>query len=232
MDFYHENLTTADKKSKDPCSPADFLSAGIFGILGYSIKDRSICKLKSRFLLDAGTLFAAGRRGVMICLAGAVIGVLFNAVSPRGIDLLGPVPHREVKGIGELGLEEAWDLHKERTGVFVDARSAEEFGAGHIPGALLLPLDDFDEAVSSWTDLIPLETLLITYCDGAGCDSSLDVAELLKEEGYSQVKVFFGGWEKWKGAGYPVEKEGQTGKEPEGVSQLQSNREISRPEGG
>ncbi len=89
--------------------------------------------MKGRFFLDAGTLFAAGRRGVMICLAGAVFGVLFNAVSPRGIDLLGPVPHREAKGIGELGLEEAWALHKERTGVFVDARSAEEFACGTYP---------------------------------------------------------------------------------------------------
>jgi rhodanese-related sulfurtransferase len=165
----------------------------------------------------------------MICLIGAILGVLFNAVSPRSIDLLGPVPHRVVEGIGELSLEEAWDLHKQRTGVFVDARSAKEFGAGHIPGALLLPLEDFDEAVSSWKDLIPLETLLITYCAGAGCDSSLDVAEWLKEEGYSQVKVFFGGWEQWKGAGYPVEKEEKAGK---GTLLLQSNRESSRPEGG
>ena len=188
--------------------------------------------MKGRSFLDAGTLFAAGRRGVMICLAGAVFGVLFNAVSPRGIDLLGPVPHREAKGIDELGLEEAWALHKERTGVFVDARSAEEFGEGHIPGALLLPLDDFDEAVASWPDLIPLETLLITYCAGAGCDSSWDVAELLMEEGYSRIKVFFGGWEQWKGAGYPVEKKERSRKEPEGASLLQSNRRVSRPEGG
>lgn len=189
--------------------------------------------MKGRFILDAETLFAAGRRAVMICLTGAVFGVLFNAVSPRGIDLLGPVPHREVEGIGRLGLEDALALHKERAGIFVDARSAEEFGAGHIPGALLLPPDDFDGAVASWKDLVPLETLLITYCAGAGCDSSLDVAELLKEEGYSRVKVFFGGWEQWKGAGYPVQEEEQTGgKEPEGVSQVQSNREVSQPEGG
>jgi rhodanese-related sulfurtransferase len=97
---------------------------------------------------------------------------------------------------------------------------------------LLLPPDDFDEAVSSWTDLIPLETLLITYCAGAGCDSSWDVAELLEEEGYSRVKVFFGGWQEWKGAGYPVEKDEQTGTEPKGKSLLQSNRAVSRTDGG
>jgi rhodanese-related sulfurtransferase len=183
--------------------------------------------LERRFFLEVKTLFAAGRRGMMICLAGAFFGLLFNAVSPRSIDLLGPIPHREAKGISELDLEEARTLYKERTGVFVDARSAKEFGEGHIPGALLLPLDDFDEAVSSWMDLIPPDTLLITYCAGAGCESSWDVAELLREEGYSQVKVFFGGWGEWKDAGYPVERS-----EPKRKSLLQSNREVSRPEGG
>lgn len=183
-------------------------------------------------MLDWRILYAAGRRGVIICLAGAIIGALFNAVSPRGIDLLGPVPHRKIEGIGEINLEDAWALYKQKTGVFVDARSAEEFDAGHIPEALLLPLDELDEALSSWTDLIPLQTLLITYCAGAGCDSSWDVAESLKEEGYSQVKVFFGGWKKWKGAGYPVEKKVREGPAPKGESLLQSNREVSRPEGG
>ncbi len=179
-------------------------------------------------MLDWESLYAAGRRGAMICLAGAIVGVLFNAVSPRGIDLLGPVPRRTIEGVGEVSLKEAWSLYKQKTGLFVDARSEAEFDAGHIPGALLLPLDDFDEVLSSWTNLIPSDTLLITYCAGAGCDSSLDVAESLKEEGYSRVKVFFGGWKKWKDAGYPVEREDR---EPKGDSQPRSSREVFRPEG-
>ncbi len=161
--------------------------------------------MKGRFFPETGTLFAAARRGMVICVAGAILGILFNFVSPRSIDLFGPVPLRVVEGIDQLGLEEALALHKERKGVFVDARSEEEFGQGHIPGALLLPLDDFDEVVSSWETLIPSDTLLIAYC-GKGCDSSWDVAEMLREEGYSNLKVFYGGWDKWKGAGYPVEK--------------------------
>ena len=187
--------------------------------------------MKGRFFMDAGTLYAAGRRGFIICFAGAVLGVLFNAVSPRGIELLGPVPARHAMGIEELKLKDAWALHKARTGVFVDARSAEEFGAGHIPGALLLPKDDFEEALSSWKALIPFDTLLIPYC-GKGCDSSWDVAELLKEEGYSEVKVFYGGWDKWKGAGYPVERAAQKGAGPNGESRLHSKRGIAQPEGG
>jgi rhodanese-related sulfurtransferase len=187
--------------------------------------------LKYRFFPDAVTLFAAARRGLIISVAGLVLGVLFNAVSPRGIPLFGPVPARQVKGIEELRLEEAWALHKERKGVFVDSRSAEEFGAGHIPGALLLPKEGFDDAISSWKALIPFDTLLIPYC-GEGCDSSWDVAELLKEEGYSRIKVFYGGWDKWKGAGYPVERVAHEAMEPEGEARLHSNRDVQGPEGG
>jgi rhodanese-related sulfurtransferase len=169
--------------------------------------------VKVRSTSDSSSLYGTLRRGVLICLAASSLGILVNAVSPRGIPLLGPVPLRGGNGIEEIPLEEAWALHKEGRGVFVDARSAKEYRAGHIPRALLLSPDAFEETVSSWKDLLPADTLLITYCGGEGCESSRDVAALLIEEGYRRVKVFFGGWEQWKKAGYPVENrsKGQDG---------------------
>jgi rhodanese-related sulfurtransferase len=160
----------------------------------------------------------------MILLIGVLLGVLFNALSPRGVKLLGPVPGSSADGIEEIALDEVWALYRERKAVFVDARSAEEFAAGHIPGALLLPKDDFDEVLSSWTTLVPFDTLLITYCGGGSCDSSHDVAEWMKEEGYSKVKVFRDGWEKWKGAGYPAEGDSKEGKKAERERQAPSSR--------
>jgi rhodanese-related sulfurtransferase len=151
------------------------------------------------------------RRGLLICFVAGSLGVLVNAVSPWGIPLLGPVPAGYNEGVTGIELGEAWALYSEGNASFVDARSPQEFCAGHIPGALSLTLDDFEETVASWKNLIPLETLLVTYCSGEGCDSSREVAVLLVEEGYSQVKVFFGGWEHWKEAGYPVEKESSEG---------------------
>ncbi len=188
--------------------------------------------MTGRFFGGERSLYASGRRVLMISLAASVLGILFNAVSPRGIDLLGPVPHRDKMGIEELKLGEARALHEARKGVFVDARSAEEFGAGHIPGALLLPEDDFDETVSSWKGLISPETLLITYCSGGGCNSSRDVAQLLKEAGYSRVKVFYGGWEEWKKAGYPVETGERTRSKARDGLELRSNRERLETGGG
>lgn len=188
--------------------------------------------MRDRFFFDRAGQAASARRGAIILLFGALLGVIYNTFSPRGIDLLGPVPRPDANGIEELGLDEVWALYTERKGVFVDARSAEEFAAGRIPGALLLTKDDFDQALSSWTALIPFDTLLITYCGGGSCDSSRDVAELLKEEGYLQVKVFRDGWEKWKLAGYPVEGNSQKGKTTKTDRQADSSLDDAGPDGG
>ena len=182
-------------------------------------------------MLDLRTFYLSGQRGLLICLVGAGLGILVNAVSPGGIPLLGPVPAVDTKGIEQVALKEVWALFQEGKCVFLDARSEEEFRAGHIPRAFLLPPDASEGTVSSLVSLIPADTLLITYCSGEGCESSTDVAALLVEEGYSRVKVFLGGWEHWKRAGYPVEKAGRKGLGPVGDLGLRSNQDLSQRQG-
>ena len=86
----------------------------------------------------------------------------------------------------------------------MDARSREEFCEGHIPGAQLLTQDDFDQEILRFSEIVPHDTLLVTYCSGEACGSSKEVADLLIDAGYTNVKIFFGGWEKWKLKGCPV----------------------------
>lgn len=160
---------------------------------------------------DLSALYPAFRRALLICFVAGALGLLVNAVSPLGIPLFGPVPAPVWEGIEGIGLEAVWALYQKGEGTFVDARSPQEFHAGHIPRALLLSKDTFEASIESWKALVPRETLLITYCAGAGCESSREVAALLMEEGYTRVKVFFGGWEKWHRAGYPVEKSAPEG---------------------
>lgn len=188
--------------------------------------------MKDRALLDLRGLYTSAWRGLLICLVGAGLGLLVNAVSPRGIPLIGPIPASHKVGIEEIAPEEAWALFQEKKGTFVDARSADDFRAGHIPGALLFPLHAFEETLSLWRNLISADTLLIIYCSGEGCEASRDVAALLKEVGYSRVKVLLGGWEQWKRAGYSVETVGQKALEPERDSRLHSKRGLSKWDGG
>jgi len=148
-------------------------------------------------------------KSLALVLASAALGVFSNTVSSRGIPLLGPVPRPPVAdGIRQIGLEEAHRLFDGRSSVFVDARSPEQFRKGHIPGAHLLTLDSFQESVSAFLDLIPEDTTLVTYCDSEGCGSSREVAELLVEEGYADIRLFAGGWDQWVQAGYPQEQGG------------------------
>jgi rhodanese-related sulfurtransferase len=148
------------------------------------------------------------RRSSLVLLVAVCVGMLANAVSPQGLPLLGPVPRPpDNNGFTSIDLDEAYRLFLGRRSVFVDARSGEEFREGRIPGARLLTYDDFEETVSTFRDLIPEDTILVTYCSGEGCGSSREVAELLSEEGYKNIRLFVGGWDQWKGSGYPVEKD-------------------------
>ena len=114
------------------------------------------------------------------------------------------MPWSQYEGLEKIGLEIVWKVFRAGGTVFVDARSEEEYNAGHIPGALFLPQEILEESLSSLMDLIPLDTLVVTYCSGEGCGSSSEAAELLQEAGFTNVKVFYGGWDVWMGAGHPV----------------------------
>src|SRR5690348_4735123 len=68
---------------------------------------------------------------------------------------------------------DAWDLQEAlRAGqrvVVVDARSPEAYRREHIPGAVNIPHRLMSAAT---TDRIDREALVVTYCDGIGCNAS------------------------------------------------------------
>lgn len=87
---------------------------------------------------------------------------------------------------------------RERTGVpLIDVREADEFAAGHVPGAVNLPMstigDHLDELPDGAFDVI---------CQAGG--RSARVAQALESRGYDTTNVE-GGTGEWIAAGYPVE---------------------------
>jgi rhodanese-related sulfurtransferase len=83
--------------------------------------------------------------------------------------------------------------------LWIDARPQEEYEKGHIPGALSLNEDD-------WNNLLPAvlaawspERKLVVYCSRVSCNASHGVAERLRNEaGLKNVYVLPGGWEEWE----------------------------------
>ena len=86
--------------------------------------------------------------------------------------------------------------------VIVDNQPAESFDEGHIPGAISFP----------WADQIkppvklPRNKTLIMYCPCMEEEDSIDMANKLKQFGYSNFKMLKGGWFRWEELRYPVEK--------------------------
>ena len=85
-------------------------------------------------------------------------------------------------------------------GAFVlDVRTQEEWDAGHIPGATLIPLDQLASRVSE----VPADQPVVVYCRSG--NRSKSGRDILTAAGLEQVTSMNGGIGAWQAAGYPVE---------------------------
>lgn len=102
-----------------------------------------------------------------------------------------------------ITLDQAYTLFN-RNVIFVDARDEADYLAGHITNSINIPFDDFDNHKQK-LELLSKEKSMVIYCGGTDCDLSILLGNLLFEQGYKQVYIFFGGWFDWLSANYPVE---------------------------
>ena len=82
----------------------------------------------------------------------------------------------------------------------LDVREANEFAAGHIPGALHVPLGELAERASE----LPWDRPVITYC-GHG-ERSATALSILERMGHADLANFDGGFGAWEDAGMEVEQ--------------------------
>ena len=104
---------------------------------------------------------------------------------------------------------DSWDLNValqagERV-IVVDARAPEAFARGHIPGAVNIP---HRMMTAETTGHLDRNALVVTYCDGIGCNGSTKGALNMVRLGFN-VKELIGGLEWWQRDGYSVHA-GQT----------------------
>lgn len=100
---------------------------------------------------------------------------------------------------------DAADLHANQDAyIVIDARTPEVFALGHVPGAVNLP----HRTITAETAAFPKDAVLVTYCDGIGCNASTKAAVKLSRLGY-RVKEMIGGLDWWRRDGLPVH-EGET----------------------
>jgi rhodanese-related sulfurtransferase len=84
--------------------------------------------------------------------------------------------------------------------LWVDARPTDEFERDHIPGAVSLNEDRWNEQLPQFlaTQWSPGKKIVV-YCSAASCNLAEDVARRLREEAKlpNEIKILKGGWETW-----------------------------------
>jgi 3-mercaptopyruvate sulfurtransferase SseA len=151
-------------------------------------------------------------RAMMLCAGGVAIGLAGNALTPRPAPLGARVyaaadqPGAACKdpgaSVARISVDEAKPLCIACTAAFVDARSAPEYAAGHVTGALHLAPG---EPVAPLLEKLRSSPAVIVYDRDRECAAADQVAALLQANGVGGVRVLTGAWPEWLAGGGPGE---------------------------
>jgi len=83
--------------------------------------------------------------------------------------------------------------------VFVDVRTREEYAAGHIPGAINIPVGELPGRLNE----VPHDKQAYVYCEAGGRASR--AGKLLAQHGFTNIEVVPPSMRGWRQAGYPVQ---------------------------
>ncbi len=81
----------------------------------------------------------------------------------------------------------------------LDVRPSEEFKAGHIPGAISIPLKELELRLSK----LPRDHEVVAYCRGPYCVLSIQAVEVLRAKGFHAVRLKEG-IQDWRAMGFSV----------------------------
>ena len=156
----------------------------------------------------------------LLATASMAIGLLINRFSSRPLPIVYQTPEQrfdaelttlvtappfKIAPAATVGLAEFRSAAESKSALILDARPSVFFDQGHVPGALNLARDDFAHDYRRLAPVLQPATdkPTIVYCSGGDCHDSRLVANALLSLGFSNVKVFTGGWEEWSKARLP-----------------------------
>ena len=131
-------------------------------------------------------------RQALVLVALSLLPAVGEAIYFRGkISWQSPIPPSELVSVDQA---RTWGENV----IWVDARPDAEFARDHVPGALSLNEDRWNELlpefVASWSP----GKKVVVYCSAESCDLAREAAERLRKEAQiPDVFVLEGGWEAW-----------------------------------
>jgi len=104
-------------------------------------------------------------------------------------DELEPVPAKELLARARKGLV-----------TVLDVRPPEEYAAGHLPGAINIPVQELEKRMRE----LPKRREVVAYCRGPYCLMSYDAVALLRRKG-RKARRLEAGLPEWRQGGLPIE---------------------------
>jgi rhodanese-related sulfurtransferase len=131
-------------------------------------------------------------RQALILAAFALVPGFVEAIYFRDkISWQSPVPASEMVTAAQA---RAWGDNA----IWVDARPDAEFANDHVPGAVSLNEDGWNELLPHVLAVWSPEKKVVVYCSSLSCNASREVARRLRKEAQlPNVFVLEGGWEEW-----------------------------------
>ena len=102
--------------------------------------------------------------------------------------------------VKEISFEQLTEILNSGENFFLlDVRSPESYAAGHIKGAISVPVKNINEQCV--TEMLHSDSRVVVYCGGYSCQSSTEAANKLQALGIMNVLDFKGGREEWEKEG-------------------------------
>jgi 3-mercaptopyruvate sulfurtransferase SseA len=127
----------------------------------------------------------------------------------RTVEKMDRAPIASIPVEGDVDLDEMRKISSTHQALILDARPDVFYRLGHIPSALSLPRDDFENRYHALASVLQSHRndVLVVYCSGRDCQDSQMLGDALGHLGYPHVRLFRGGWSDWESGNLPEEKE-------------------------
>jgi rhodanese-related sulfurtransferase len=165
-------------------------------------------------VLRAARLVEAEKEGLFVIyrLADQTVCEFFRAMRVLAESQLAEVEQIKRRFLeGREGMEPVdrkalLKLLREGVVTVLDVRPVEEYNAGHIPGALSIPLKKLKQHLAE----LPRDQEIVAYCRGPYCVLSIQAVEMLRAQGFEAVRLEEG-IQDLRAMGFPI-AEGQDAK--------------------
>jgi rhodanese-related sulfurtransferase len=131
-------------------------------------------------------------RQALVLATLSLLPAMGEAIYFRGkISWRSPIPPSEMVSVDQARV---WGENV----IWVDARPDDEFARDHVPGALSLNEDRWNELLPQFLAAWSPGKKVVVYCSAESCDLAREAAERLRAEAQiPDVFVLEGGWEAW-----------------------------------